>query len=230
MRLLLFDIDGTLIRGGPAKSAFGHALKHTFGTAGLIDDYNFAGKTDPQIVRELLVPEGFAASEISAGLPLFWRCYVRELAFRLPSDPTRLLPGVEELVLALSERSDVRLCLVTGNIRGGARLKLAGTGLFKYFRVAAFGSDHEDRNKLPAFVFRRARSRWGRSFDGGDAVVIGDTPRDVACGRAAGAATVAVATGRYSEEELRAAGARSVLPGFDDVERALSVLVDRRKG
>lgn len=229
MRLLLFDVDGTLVRGSPAKSAFGHALAGVFGTAGPIADHDFAGKTDPRIARELLHAAGLTNDEIDAGLPRFWDRYLSELARRIPSDPARPLPGVAELVPLLAARQDVALGLVTGNLKGGARLKLASAGLWERFPVGAFGSDRAERNELPEIAVRRASARWGRSFEG-DVVVIGDTPRDVACGRAAGAATVAVATGRFTAAELKAAAPDLLLPGFGDATGTAAALTGRLIG
>ena len=228
MRLLLFDIDGTLVRGSPAKAAFGHALASVFGTAGPIAGHDFAGKTDPEIARELLEAAGVASGEIEAGLPRLWDRYLAELARLIPAAPAEALPGVDELIPALAARDDVALGLVTGNVEGGARLKLASAGLWEHFPVGAYGSDHSARNELPGVACRRATAHWGRPFGGSDAVVIGDTPRDVACGRAARAATVAVATGRFSMAELKAAAPDRLLPGFEDVDLAAAALTEPR--
>ena len=222
--LLLFDIDGTLTFGGPAKVAFRAAMEGTFGTAGPIAGYDFAGKTDPLILRDLLTAAGRAPDEIEAGMPRFWRLYLSELECRIGAEPVTPLPGVPELIGALAEREDVFLGLVTGNVEGGARLKLGSVGLWDHFPVGGFGSDHEARNDLPAVALRRASAHWGKAFRGTDAVVIGDTPRDVECGKAIGAATVAVATGRFSAAELRDAGADQVLPGFSDTRGVVAAL------
>lgn len=224
MRLLLFDVDGTLVQGGPAKSAFGAALSTVFGTAGPIAGHDFAGKTDPRIARELLLAAGLTIAEIEPGLPRLWGRYLSELVRRIPSDPARPLPGVAELVPFLAARQDVALGLVTGNIREGARLKLASARLWERFPVGAFGCDSAVRNELPAIAVRRAAAHWGRPFRSGDVVVIGDTPRDVACGRAARAATVAVATGRFTAAELKAASPDLLLPGFGDVNATVAAL------
>ena len=223
--LLLFDIDGTLTIGGPGKTAFRVALERTYGTAGPIVNHDFSGKTDPLILRELLTAAGRAPHEIEAGLPRFWDLYLAELKARIAAEPVTVLPGVRELIGALADRGDVHLGLVTGNLKGGARVKLRSVGLWEHFPVGAFGCDHEVRDKLPPVALRRAGAHWGRRFRGEDAVVIGDTPRDVACGKAVGAATVAVTTGRFSAEALAQAGADQVLPGFGDVDAALAALL-----
>jgi len=223
--LLLFDIDGTLTVGGPGKKAFGIALERTYGTAGPIVNHDFSGKTDPLLLRELLTAAGRAPSEIEAGRAPFWEVYLAELEARLPADPVTVLPGVPELIGALAERRDVFLGLLTGNVRDGARLKLAARGLWERFPVGAFGCDHELRNELPRFALRRARARWGRNFRAEDTVVVGDTPRDVECGKAVGAVTVAVATGRFSAAELERARADRVLSGFADLRAAVAALL-----
>ena len=227
--LLLFDIDGTLTTGGPAKSAFGVALERAFGTAGPIADHDFAGKTDPLIMRELLTVAGYGPRDIEAGLPGFCELYVAELEARIGADPVTVLPGVHELIGALAARDDVFLGLVTGNVKGGARLKLLSAGLWHHFPVGGFGSDHEVRNELPRFALDRAAAHWGRAFRSNDAVVIGDTPRDVECGKEIGAATVAVATGRFSPTELRATDADRVLPGLADTRAVIKTLTAARE-
>ena len=225
--LLLFDIDGTLTWGGPAKEAFGFALEGTFGTAGPIANHDFSGKTDPLIMRELLTAAGHASCDIEAGLQRFRDLYLSELDARIRAEPVTVLPGVRELIGALAARDDVFLGLVTGNVEGGARLKLRSAGLWDHFPVGAFGSDHDVRNELPTIAFRRAAAHWGRPFRGEHAVIIGDTPRDIECGKAVGAATVAVATGRFPAADLRDAGADRVLAGFADTRATVEALTAR---
>ena len=145
-RLLLFDIDGTLVSGGPAKEAFQLAMVEVFGTAGDIEVHEFAGKTDPQIARELLRGAGLDDPRIDRGLPALWDRYLAELEARLPALPMTVLPGVRALVDALEAlQAEVALGLVTGNIAGGARLKLGSAGLDAPFPLGGFGSDAEER-------------------------------------------------------------------------------------
>ena len=222
--LVLFDIDGTLVSGGPAKSAFHLALLEVFGTAGDIDAHDFSGKTDPQIARELLVGVGLKAEEVIRGLPALFGAYLRELEARLPADPVTVLPGVRPLLAGLAERGDVALGLVTGNIAGGADLKLGSARLRSPFRVGSFGSDREVRNDLPPVAMERARTEWSVDFTPGRTWIVGDTPRDVDCARAHGLRTLAVTTGRFTAEELRAAGAERVLESFEDTTAVLEIL------
>ena len=225
-RLLLFDIDGTLVRGGPAKKAFELAMETTFGTAGPIDEHDFSGKTDPQIARELLRLAGFEDNAVDAGLGLLWSRYLKELESRLAELPMTLLPGVRSLLDHLSARSDVALGLLTGNIAEGARLKLDSVGLTEFFPIGGYGSDSEVREELTPFALRRASSLWGRSFSPPSVVVVGDTPRDVSCGKHSGTRTVAVATGRYGVERLAEAGADRVLENLDDLAQSVQALME----
>lgn len=223
-RLVLFDIDGTLLSGGPAKGAFEKALRQVFGTAGPIEGHPFAGKTDPQIARELLRLAGFGDGEIEAGLPAVWEVYLSELETRLSTWPMTVLPGVPEVLDRLAQEG-MALGLLTGNIFSGARLKLTSAKLWHYFPVGAFGSDHEAREKLTPVALERARRYWGVAFSPRDAVVVGDTPRDVACGRWGGTRTVGVATGHHTPRELVEAGADEVLEDMADVGAALAAIL-----
>ncbi len=223
-RLLLFDIDGTLVRGGPAKTAFLRAIGQIFGVDGVRDLPDFSGKTDPQIARELLRGEGFEDRGIDAGLDALWSVYVEELERRLPEQPMRVLPGVLPLLQHLEEEG-VGLGLITGNIVDGARLKLESVDLMGYFPIGSYGSDSEIRNDLPAVAMRRAATKWGRIFHPASVVVVGDTPRDVACGKHGGTRTVAVATGKFPPDTLEAAGADRVLQDLGDLHKAVEALL-----
>lgn len=225
-RLLLFDIDGTLVSGGPAKSAFHVALLEAFGTAGPIEVHEFAGKTDPQIARELLERAGLSPREIDDGLPLLFDRYLAELEDRLRNLPMEVLPGVADLLEALIGRDEIALGLVTGNIQGGAALKLGSAGLYRHFRTGAFGSDSEERNDLPGVALSRAEEAWGVRFDPSEVFVIGDTPRDIECGLAHGVMTLGVATGNFDVGDLRAAGAHHVMEDFSDIVQAGALLAD----
>jgi len=232
-QLLLFDIDGTLVRGGPAKNVFEDALVRTFGTAGPIHAWEFSGKTDPQIARELLRAAGLDDTEIDRGLPSLWDAYLPGLEAGLRTRPMELLPGVRVLLGALEElegAGEVALGLVTGNLARGAELKLGSAGIRLSLDVGGFGSDHEERDALPGIALDRARTRLGRSFEAREVVVIGDTPRDVACGRAHGTRTVAVATGSYGVEALAASGADHVIENLSETEQVLRLFLSEREG
>ena len=223
-RLILFDIDGTLVRGGPAKVAFETAMLETYGTMGDVHRVSFAGKTDPQIARELLSGAGFEEQAVNAGFPELWERYLGYLRAGLGAEPMNVLAGVCELLDALVAVEGVALGLVTGNIAGGAELKLESAGLWKRFAVGSFGSDHEERDYLPAIALERARAHWRAELPAHEAVIVGDTPRDVACGRAGGTRTLAVATGSFEPSALRAAGADHVVEDLSATERMVELL------
>lgn len=224
-RLILFDVDGTLVSGGPAKDAFELAMVETYGTSGNAAGVSFAGKTDPQIARELLSGAGFARDEIDRGLEALWTRYLGHLEERLADRPMDVLPGVADLLDALEPHAHVGIGLLTGNIQRGARLKLGSACLWERFRIGSFGSDHEERDELPAIALRRAHEHWGRAVPATEAIVVGDTPRDVTCGRKGGARTLAVATGRYGTDELESTGADRVLPDLGATDDVLSWLL-----
>jgi phosphoglycolate phosphatase len=225
-RLVLFDIDGTLLtaRGAPRR-AFTRAMVEVYGTAGPIGEHRFDGKTDPQIARELLRAEGMADDAITTGLPSLWVAYLRELRqeFAAPSHQTHVYPGVRELLAALAAQhaGDAVLGLLTGNIAEGARLKLASAAIDTPFVVGAFGSDCERRDGLPTVAVERARQQVGVAFTRRDIVIIGDTPSDITCGLSLGVRAIGVATGSHQQGDLSDAGADAV---FDDFSATADVL------
>jgi phosphoglycolate phosphatase-like HAD superfamily hydrolase len=222
MKLVLFDIDGTLLSTeGAARRAFHAALLDVYGTAGPIETHSFGGKTDPQIAHELLAHAGLAATDVEAKLPLLWDGYLRRLAVELEHDRhrTRVMPGVVPLLdrlAALAER--VTVGLLTGNIRSGAQLKLESGGLADRFAFGAFGSDDARRDRLPPIAVERAQERTGHAYRGRDVVVLGDTPNDVSCGRGIGCRAAAVATGPFAAHELAEAGADVVWDTLEDTD------------
>jgi phosphoglycolate phosphatase-like HAD superfamily hydrolase len=227
-RLLLFDIDGTLLSTqGAARRAFHRALLDVYGTAGPIDTHRFDGKTDPQIARELMSAAGFADHIIDAKLQGLFDAYLNELAEEMEhtNHETLVYPGVRELLDRLSDESDVVLALLTGNVARGAELKLGSAGLLDYFKFGAFGSDCEQRHGLPPVAVARAKELTGVEFNGKDVVVIGDTPADIRCGEALGVYTVGVATGSHSCEELAAVGADTTFSDLSHTESVLRVLL-----
>ena len=223
-RLVLFDVDGTLVTThGAGSRAVRRALLEVYGQTGPIDTYDFHGRTDPQIVRALLRQAGLVDEAIDARLDDLWEVYLEGLADELgrPDADARPLPGVVPLLDALHGTGDDLVALLTGNIEPGARLKLSAVDLWDRFDFGAYGSDHERRDQLPAVAVRRARERAGLEFRGRDIVIIGDTPFDVTCGQSLGVWTVAVATGKHTTSELEAAGADVV---FDDLSDTTAVL------
>ncbi len=227
MRVLLFDIDGTLIWGhGVGHRALVQAMRDVFGTAGRHEEYDWRGKTDPLIVTDLLRQAGIPDDRVAARLPECFDRYVHHLEDSL-ADGHRIdvLPGVEKLLSALAERPEVLIGLLTGNVQRGAIAKLRPTGLLPFFRFGAYGSDDPERRRLPSIARERIRMLTGREIQFAEMTVIGDTPLDVDCARACGARAVAVVTGQHSMAELAACEPDDLFPSFADVEAAVCALV-----
>lgn len=226
-RLVLFDVDGTLVNArGAGSRSVREALLRVYGRTGPIDRYDFHGRTDPQIVRDLMRMAGLDDEAIDRGMDRLWAIYLERLEEELarPADPPEVLPGVIELLDALHETQDDLVALLTGNIQPGAALKLGAVDLWERFDFGAYGSDHERRDRLPAIAVARAREATGLDFSGRNVVIVGDTPFDVHCGRELGVWAVAVATGKHSTDELRAAGADVVLEDLADTARAIEAI------
>jgi len=203
-RLVLFDVDGTLVSAGRvARESILAALSSVLGWEGSSDGNDFSGKTDPQILRELVL-ESVGAERFETALSDVLDRYVEELRQRLRPEAVVPKPGVPALLERLSAEPRVTLGLLTGNIERGARIKLEPPGFNRYFRFGAFGDDSPDRYCLPPIALARARASTGREFSAGSVVIIGDSVHDVACGRSLGARAIAVATGPTPAEKLSA--------------------------
>jgi phosphoglycolate phosphatase len=226
MVLVLFDIDGTLLTAaGAGRRAIHGALRDVFGGIGPAD-YWFDGKTDPQIVRDLMRHEGHSDAIIDDRLGAVLTRYSDRLGAELqdPSHVPIVHPGVPEILDALESRSDVTLGLLTGNIESGATQKLRAVGLDPArFVIGAFGSDHEHRLELPSIAEARAHSLLGQEVE---LVVIGDTPADVACGAGAKRRAIAVATGRYTLQELVACGPAAAFEDLSDTEAVMAAILN----
>lgn len=229
VRLVLFDIDGTLLwTDGAGRRAMEFALREVFGTTGPAS-YRYDGKTDRQIVRESMRAEGIDDATIDARMPDIEALYLERLAIELAASHTRVraMIGVVELLDALRAYDHHVPGLLTGNLRAGAAQKLRAAGIeMERFSVGAFGSDHERREELPPIAQRRARELLGHDLPGDALVIIGDTPQDVACGQPLGARTIAVATGRYGVDELAACGPAAVFPDLRDTAAVLRAIDD----
>jgi phosphoglycolate phosphatase len=229
VKLVLFDIDGTILwSDGAGRRAMQRALTTAFGSSGS-PDYRYDGKTDLQIVRDLMRMEGHDDAIIDARMKTLLDQYVAGLHEELGADASRVhrFDGVLELLAALETRADRRIGLLTGNIEVGAHAKLRAAGIDPLrFSVCAFGSDHEVRGELPAIAQRRAKERLGLDVGGDAIVIIGDTPADIDCTRAIGARAIAVATGRYSVEELAAHGPVAVFPDLSNTDAVMRAIDD----
>ena len=200
-RLLLFDIDGTLIHsGGAGVHALIAAFRERFGITDDLRGIEIAGMTDSGIVTSILKKHNIPAT--TENVSAFLDSYVHFLSLELPRREGKLLPGVLELLEELKSRPHLVLALLTGNVSRGAQLKLEHYGVWHFFEFGAFADDHHDRNRLGTVARAWAREKHGRQFSTSQIDVIGDTPRDIACGKAIGARTIAVATGKWSREQL----------------------------
>ncbi|HVF32236.1 MAG TPA: HAD family hydrolase [Acidimicrobiales bacterium] len=233
MTLLLWDVDGTLIRaGGLGREPFQAAVASAIGGAidpRLHEQVQMSGKTDPQIARELLVLASVSEDDVERHLPEVLRLLESNLGSVEASitERGRVLPGVPEVLerCAALGPDVVVSTLLTGNLAGNALVKLRAFGLERWvdLRVGAYGSDHHDREELVPIALAKATSAYGRRFSASSTWVIGDTPRDLACARAGGARCVLVATGRFGRDELEACGADAVLDDLSDVDRVLQL-------
>ncbi len=229
MRIVLFDIDGTILRsGGVGRIAMERALTSIFGSPGN-RDYHYDGKTDKQIVRETMRLEGLSDEDIDARMPELLDAYLDGLHSELGSGnrTVHVFPGVREILDELERQENVTLGLLTGNIELGARAKLSAAGIdISRFKVNAFGSDHEHRPELPAVAQRRAGELLGADIKGDRLIVIGDTPADIRCGESIGARAIGVATGRYSMDDLAAHGAYAVFETLADTDSVLGRIMN----
>lgn len=228
-KLVLFDIDGTLLwPNGAGSLAMERALNEVYGTAGVLNQIYMAGMTDLSIIHQALAGGGLSRDEIRPRWESFNLAMAHHMAITVEECGVAPCPGVHALLSALAARDDVLLGLETGNLQNTAPIKLRAVEINPgFFRVGGYGSDASDRNKLPAIAARRAKALTGQRFKGRAIVVVGDTPADVACGRAVGAWTVAVATGSPSIAELEAAKPDRMLLDFSDLEEALEAILTR---
>ena len=230
-RLVLWDIDGTLVQAGEVgRDIFSEAFQTVLGRApdqvkarALV----MAGRTDPEIALEFLTAHEIA--EGASHLPAFGEALVRALAARaaLIRERGRALPGAREALAALAGTDGVVQSLLTGNLQPNALLKLASFDLDGYldFEVGGFGSDHHHRPSLVEVARAKAERKYGRGFPGPATVLVGDTPLDVTAGRAGGARVVAVATGPFRAAELRQTGADAVLEDLGDTGATLAAVL-----
>lgn len=214
MRLILFDIDGTLIdTGGAGSRSLNLTLKELFTIENAFQGISMAGKTDTEIMKEGLIKHGIS---MDGNINAVIEAYLRHLQKEILNDKKHLKPGVYDLLKKLKILEDVAVGLLTGNLEKGARIKLAPFGLNEYFPAGAFGSDHLDRNKLLPIAVKRFEKLYEKKIEIDNCVVIGDTPRDVECGKIYGAKCIGVATGSHSVEHLIEAGADFAVKDMTD--------------
>ncbi len=215
MKLVLFDIDGTLLdSGGAGSRALTAAFLDMFSINNAFQGIRMGGKTDTEIIMEAMDRHGIA---MDGQMPRLTGLYLEHLRAGIDNARKRLKPGVREALNALQIMEGVALGLLTGNVEAGARIKLAPFGINGYFPAGAFGSDDPDRNVLLPIALDRFRVRHpDAGLSSGYCIVVGDTPRDVECAKRHGARAVAVATGSYTVADLLATGADAVLNDLSD--------------
>jgi len=225
-RILMFDIDGTLLDPlGEGHTCIRLALEEVFGTAGPIESYDMSGKTDWQIVTDLMGLAGLEPSQIEPRLQEAFAAYARRVAEAAPRLKMHTLPGVPTLLEQLAQDGRFLLGLLTGNVREAVPHKLGAAGLDSaIFQFGAFGSEHIDRNTLSGLAIDRAGALLGTTLFPESALVIGDTPRDVACARYAGMKVLCVATGGYSLGALNAHAPDFLLEDLSDTESVMDIM------
>lgn len=222
-KLLLFDIDGTLVdTGGTGFPALQLALSDGFGIQDDLSHISLAGATDTNLCREILTFHQIEPT--AANMAHYLDGYLFHLQKLMPEKSGRVLPGILELLEKLQERPELVVALLTGNLIRGAEIKLDHFGIWHFFEFGAFADDHHVRNELGHFAKARALEKHGTEFPPESIYVIGDTPKDIACGRAIGAQTVAVATGEYSLEELEKFTPDFLFKDFSATAQALEKL------
>lgn len=222
-RLVLFDIDGTLLSPrGVGRASTRAAMLEVFGTCGALDSHAFAGKTDWFTLVEVLSRDGYTEADIGRIMPVYEESVARHLARIIGDFPVEACPGALETVRQLRRQPGLFMGIVTGNVSTTAPIKLRAAGFDPaWFPIGAYGSDAMDRNALPGIALERAIHHYRRPFTPEQVIVVGDTPADVECAREVGAAAVAVKTGFGPLEELM-----TVKPDYllDDLTGLLDVI------
>jgi phosphoglycolate phosphatase len=227
LRLLLFDIDGTLVlTGGAGSRAMTRAFATTHGLEDALKRVDLAGRTDRIIMRDALAQAGREGEDVD--LDEFRAAYCAALREEIQKPGTGrrgLLPGVKPLLDRLAARDDVRLALLTGNFRASAEIKLSAFGVWDYFSWGAFADDAIERDDLIRIAHARHETEHGRLIEPERVVVIGDTPHDIRCARAGGAKVVAVATGNYTREALAEHQPDALFADLSDTDTVLTALL-----
>jgi phosphoglycolate phosphatase len=227
-RLVLFDIDGTLLHSaGCGHAATELAIKEVFGTLGTLDLVSFAGRTDWGILLDALQSEGITAEQVRDGLSRYDRVLSKTISRIIGDFPVRPCPGAPDVVAALRHNPNVMLGLVTGNMEGivGTKLHAAGYDPFD-FKIGAFGSEGWKRSMLPPLAVERAEALSGAQFSGKQIVVIGDTPEDIACAASVSGRTIAVATGPFTTDQLRPHQPDFLFETLADTDSVLAAILD----
>lgn len=226
-KLILFDIDGTLLsaRGAP-KKAMGNVLKKRYGQFDYDHGYNFAGRTDWEIILHLLEQSAINIEISDDLIKELMQEFAVELKTELAkTEPPLVFAGVQNLLYAISDQPDLNLGLVTGNIEQGARLKLHAAGLSEFFDVGAFGDDAKERWKLPPIAVKRAEQHFNKKFLPQNTWIIGDSVHDINCARENNLKCIAVSTGWTDTKELQAEHPDFLLDDLAITDEVLHILI-----
>ena len=222
-KLVLYDIDGTLITaGGAGTRSLNRAFQRLFGVEEAFKSVPMAGKTDPQIMREGMKLHGL--DHLDGNVDKMIEKYLYFLKEEIENPMRHIMPGIQES-LDLFGNKGMTIGLLTGNLEKGAKIKLSPFGIFDYFNSGAFGSDHEDRDELLPIAIEKYKKQ-GLNFLPKDCYVIGDTPRDVQCAKVHGAHCIALATGPYFIDDLRNTEADIVFESLEDVDRCYRFILN----
>lgn len=228
-RLVLFDIDGTILWGGPLwKECFLGAMANFFPNL-LFPKVSFGGKTDIQIAREMLAAMGLDEAQVEDHMHKVIDLYIERacVAAATRAHEVSLLPGAREIIEKLATHPEVMLGLLTGNVRKGAHAKLSCVKLAHHFKVGVYGDDHWDRYRLPEIAVLRVRDQFGQDFSGKQVVIIGDTIHDVNCGKSIGVRSIAVGTGhKVPTEELLAQNPDYYFKDLSDTLGVLAAILE----
>ena len=222
-RLLLFDIDGTLVStGGAGVRSLQLVIQKRYGVHDDLLDVEIAGRTDSGIASSIL--QKYHVDPTPKNIEAFLDEYVGFLPETLSTTDGKILPGISEILIRMKGKTDRVLGLLTGNVKRGAELKLQHYRLWNFFEFGAFADDHHDRNQLGEFARTRAQEKHGHEFDAAQIDVVGDTPHDIACGKAFRARTIAVATGTWSREKLSAFEPDFLFDDLSNVDEVIRTL------
>ncbi|MCL1833551.1 MAG: HAD hydrolase-like protein [Leptospirales bacterium] len=226
-KAVLFDIDGTILNCNRAgRSALIKAAIDTFGTMGKMEIVDFQGKTDPTILQESLSIMGFSNKDIDDKSHILKEKYFYYLKESIKKHEVIVLPGIEDILLKLSEREDILLGLLTGNFTESAAIKLSSHDLNKFFKFGVFGDDAPIRDLLPEAAQRRILKLYNIKIDFKNTIIIGDTIYDVRCAKYSGAVSIAVGTGWGDPEELKKEKPDYYFDDLSNIDKFMKILED----
>lgn len=221
--LLLWDIDGTLIKGsGVGVRAILLAMKRLYGIDVSLDGYDYRGRTDILIAQWLLPQHGIEAT--NENITAYLNAYLNALEELLAPTERNHMPGIVEILELAHQRPDIVQALLTGNLERGAFIKLKHHQIDHYFKFGAYSDDSHIRNELGPIALKRAKEKLDAEFLPENVYIIGDTPHDIACGKVIGAKTIAVATGGFSKEQLASHEPTAVFENLSDATRFFELL------